>query len=90
MDPLARRVANRFLRSFKYVPKETKEHKVERVRDLIRQHTGLSKSMAEAIADAHVRGREVERLALQKSWPIESGAIHGPHGTFELSKLPVD
>jgi hypothetical protein len=90
MDPLARRVADRFLRSFKYVPKETKEHKVERARDVIRQHTGLSKSMAQAIADAFVRGREVERLALQKKWPIENGAIHGPTGMLDLDKLPVD
>ncbi len=90
MDPLARRVADRFLRSFKYVPKETKEHKVERARDVIRQHTGLSKSMAEAIADALVRGREVARLALQKNWPIENGAIHGPSGMLDLDKVPKE
>lgn len=89
MDPLSPRVVRRYL-SFKYVPKETKEHKIEKVRDLIRQHTGLSKTQAEAIADAHVRGREVERLALQKSWPIEHGSIHGPAGSLELSKLPKD
>jgi hypothetical protein len=89
MDPLTPRVVRRYL-AFKHQPKETKEHKVERVRDLIRQHTGLSKGQAEAIADAHVRGREVERLAIQKSWPIEHGAIKGPSGTLELSKLPKD
>jgi len=74
--------------AFKYVPKETKQHKVERVRDLIREHTGLSKGQSEAIADAHIRGREVERLALQKNWPIENGVITGPSGTLELSVLP--
>ncbi len=88
MDPIARRVAQRW--AFRYEHKEKKEHKVERVRDVIRQHTGLSKSMAEAIADAIVRGREVERLALQKNWPVENGALHGPSGMLDLDKLPRD
>lgn len=87
MDPAARRVALRW--AFKYVPKEKKEHKVERIRDEIRERTGLSKGQSEAIADAYVRGRDVERLALQKSWPIENGTITGPSGTIELSALPV-
>lgn len=87
MDPLARRVALRW--AFKFVPKEKKEHKVERVRDAIRDGTGLSKSQSEAIADAYVRGRDVERLALQKNWPVENGVITGPNGTLELSALPV-
>jgi len=87
MDPLARRVALRW--AFKYVPKETKEHKVERVRDMIRERTGLSKGQSEAIADAYVRGRDVERLALQKSWPLENGSITGPGGSLPISELPV-
>jgi hypothetical protein len=87
MDPIARRVALRW--SFKYVPKETKEHKVERVRDMIRERTGLSKGQSEAIADAYVRGRDVERLGLQKNWPLEGATIKGPHGELGLSELPV-
>jgi hypothetical protein len=87
MDPLARRVALRW--AFKFVPKEKKEHKVERVREEIRQHTGLSKGQSEAIADAYVRGRDVDRLALQKNWPVEHGTITGPSGTLELSALPI-
>lgn len=87
MDPLARRVALRW--AFKFVPKEKKEHKVERVRDEIKDKTGLSKGQSEAIADAYVRGRDVDRLALQKNWPIENGVITGPSGTLELSALPV-
>ncbi len=87
MDPIARRVALRW--AFKFVPKETKQHKVERVRDVIREQTGLSKGQSEAIADAYVRGRDVARLALQKAWPIENGAITGPSGTLELTALPV-
>jgi hypothetical protein len=88
MDPAARRVALRW--AFKYVPKEKKEHKVERIRDLIRERTGLSKGQSEAIADAYVRGRDVDRLALQKSWPVENGVITGPSGSVELAALPVD
>lgn len=87
MDPLARRVALRW--AFKYVPKETKEHKIERMRDLIRERTGLSKTQAEAIAAAYVRGREVERLALQKKWPIDNGIIQGPSGNLAMNDLPV-
>jgi hypothetical protein len=87
MDPMARRVALRW--AFKYEPKETKEHKVEKVLKLIRDATGLSKSMSEQIADAYVRGREVARLAIQKNWPVEDGHIVGPNGKLDLGKLPV-
>jgi len=85
VDPLVLRVAARV--SFKYEPKETKEHKVEKLRDSIRNSTGLSRGMSEAIADAIVRGREVERLALQKNWPIEDGSIIGPSGSLPLQGL---
>jgi len=88
MDPVARRVALRW--AYKYVPKETKQHKVERVRELIKQHTGLSKSQAEVIADAYIRGRNIEQLALQKSWPVENGKIKGPAGELALDMLPVE
>ena len=64
MEPLTRRVVARFLEAFKYEMKEKKEHKVERFLRAIRDATGISKGQAEAIADAFVRGREVERLAM--------------------------
>ena len=83
MDPLARRVA--LLWAFKYEPKEKKQHKVDKLRALIHQNTGLSKNQSEAIADAFVRGREVDRLAVQKSLPIQNGIIHGPTGTYDLN-----
>jgi hypothetical protein len=88
MDPLARRVALRW--AFKYVPKEKKQHRVERVRDLIRQNTGLSKTLAEGIADAFVRGRDVNGLSVQKSWPIQNSIVHGPNGKFDLESVPED
>ena len=87
-DPVARRVANRYLRAFKYVPKETKKSKVERLWKFIRQETGLSKSMAEAIANTLVRsGRDIETLAHMKGWPIEDGTITGPSGDLSLQEV---
>jgi hypothetical protein len=78
------RVARRF--AFKYAPKETKKNKVEKAKKFIADKAGVSKSMAEAIADALVRGRDVARLALQKGWPIEDGKINGK---LELREVPV-
>lgn len=86
MDPIVFRVARRFL-GFKYEPKETKQHKVEKLQRAMRDATGLSGGMSEAIADAWVRGREVDRLALQKNWPVENGVVEGPKGTFDLKTL---
>jgi hypothetical protein len=73
--------------SFKYEPKETKQHKAERVGDSIREATGLQKGTAFAIADAFVRGRDVRSLATQKDWPIELGVITGPKGEMPVSEL---
>ena len=87
MDPIVRRVALKW--AFKYEPKEKKEHKVEKLLKEIHQATGLSKNQSEQIADAFIRGREVDRLALQKSWPVQNGTVHGPNGTFDLNKVPV-
>jgi hypothetical protein len=87
MDPLAARVAARWIDSFKYEPKEKKEHRVERFAKAIREATGLSKGQSEAIADALVRGREVDRLALQKGWPVADLVVTGPAGTFDLRTL---
>jgi len=76
---VAKRVAERF--ALKFVPKETKESKVERLSKFIREKTGLSGSMAKSIADTLVRsGRDIEGLAAQKGWPIEDGIITGPDG----------
>ena len=87
MDPLASRVAARFREAFKYEMKEKKEHKVDRLLKDIRDATGLSKGMSESIADAWVRGREVDRLALQKGWPVEGLIVTGPSGTLDLRTL---
>lgn len=89
---MARRVAARY--AFKYEPKEKKEHKVDRLKKEIADKTGVSKGLAEDIADALVRGRDVLRLAIQKGWdqltevngdPI----LEGPKGKLELASLPV-
>lgn len=85
MDPVALRAAARW--SFKFQPKETKQHKAEKARELIRERTGLSRGVAEAIADAAVRGRDVAGLAVQKNWPIEHGVITGPSGKLPVSEL---
>jgi hypothetical protein len=82
---LVERVARRYLRAFRYVPKETKKSKVERLWKFIRQETGLPKSTAEAIANNLVRsGRDIEALARMKDWPIEGGVIMGPTGNLDL------
>jgi hypothetical protein len=85
MDPLARKVARRY--AFKYQHKEKKQHKVDRLLKTIRDATGISKGVATDIADAIVRGREVERLAIQKGWPLQEGVLEGPNGTIELKEL---
>lgn len=82
-DPLVKRV----VQAFKYDHKETKEGKIDRLKKRIRDATGISGSKAEQIADAIVRGREVERLAVQKGWPIEDGIIKGDGGEIALSDL---
>lgn len=86
MDETAARVARRF-KAFKYEKKEKKETKVDRLMRLIREKTGLSRGVGGDIADALVRGREVERLAMQKGWPIEDGVILGPDGEMTLDEV---
>ena len=80
------RVANRYL-AFKYEPKEKKQSKVDRLMKVIRDATGLSRGVSEDIADAVVRNREVERLAIQKSWPITDGTIEGLSGSIKLDEV---
>lgn len=85
MPTIAERVARRF--AFKYEPKESKQNKVDRVMRFIREHTGVSRGVAEDIADAIVRNRDVPRLALQKGWPMEDGEIVGPQGALDVAKV---
>ena len=83
MDPLARKVALRF-RDQRGPSKKT------RVRDLahhIHETTGVSGGVSVQIADAFVRGRDVERLAIGKRWPIQNGVIEGPDGNLALNAL---
>lgn len=76
-------VVRRFL-AFKFQPKETKQHRVERLRDEIREQTGISKGQAEDIADAIIRKRDLAALGRQKNWPVnDQGLIEGPKGTFD-------
>lgn len=76
---MAQRVATRF--ALKFVPKETKQTKVDRLTKFIREKTELSGGMAKDIADTIVRSsRNIEDLAANKGWPIERGVITGPDG----------
>lgn len=86
MSNLTSRIVRRFM-AFKHDHKEKKEAKVTRLMKVIREKTGLSRGLSEEIADAIVRGREVERLAMQKGWPIEDQVIVGPEGEMPLSEL---
>lgn len=87
MSEITERVAHRYRAGFKYVPKEKKKAKVVRLTKVVRDATGLSRGVAESIVDAIVRGREVERLALQKNWPVEDGDIVGPKGTISITDV---
>lgn len=50
----------------------------------ILDHTGIARGVAEDIADAIIRNRDLVRLAIQKGWPVFEGLIEGPRGTFPL------
>jgi hypothetical protein len=84
------RVVARYTQAFKYQPKENKQSKVERLMKLIREATGISRGQSEGIADAIVRNREVDRLAIQKSWPIQGGTIEGPKGSISVDALRAE
>lgn len=86
MDPLAHRVALRF----RDQRGESKQHKVQRIWRFIREITGLGRGMAEDIANALVRGRDVEGLAHQKRWPLEGGMLTGPGGSLSLGDLATE
>jgi len=83
---MALRVAAQFL-AFKYQPKEKKKSKIDRLGKLIRDKTGIGRGQAEDIADAVIRKRDLDRLAVQKEWPVEGGVIEGPKGKMPLSKV---
>jgi len=90
MEPIVARIVQRYLRTveaFKYQPQEKKKTKVDRIKKLIRDETGLPNSAAEGIADALVRGRDLDALAVQKDWPIENGTIEGPKGSLSVKKV---
>lgn len=73
--------------AFRYQQKETKKGKVGRVSRAIREATGISKGKADDIADALVRNRDVERLAVQKKWPVnDEGEISGDRGTLSFDE----
>ncbi len=84
------RVIQRYKEALKYVPKEKKKSKVERLSKMIREKTGLSSKQCDAIADAIVRGRNLESLALQKNLPVEDGKIEGPKGDLTVNKVKAE
>jgi len=86
VNPITEAVYRRFL-AFKYQPKESKQSKVDRLMKLIREKTGIGRGPAEDIADAVIRNRDLERLALQKRWPMQDGVIEGPAGTMSVSEV---
>jgi len=83
MDPLATRVALRF-RDQRGPSKQTR---VRDLQTLIHDSTGVSRGVSGQIAEAFVRGRDVERLAHQKGWPISDGVVEGPDGQMSLADL---
>lgn len=79
---IARRVA------FRYEQKESKKHKVARLAKAIREATGISKGLAADIADAVIRGRNVDALAMQKGWPLnDRGEVEGSRGSLSFDRI---
>lgn len=79
---IARRVA------FRYEQKESKKHKVDRLAKAIREAIGISKGVAADIADAVVRGRDLDALAVQKGWPInDRGEVEGSRGSLSFGRI---
>lgn len=87
-DELAQKVAHRYIMAFKYGPKETKQHRVEKLTDVLRDATGVSRGIAESISDAMIRGRDWLALRFPKNWPIDdAGVLEGPKGSLDLTDL---
>ena len=90
MDSRKRVVGRYFLarEAFKYEPKESKRTKLERLRKFITKATGIGRKVAEDIADAILRNRDLLRLSVQKNWPMnEEGFIEGVHGALHINEI---
>lgn len=90
MTPLTRRVVARYRKeAFKYEPKESKRTKVERIMKMIHDMVGVSKGVAEDIADAFLLHRDLAALAIQKGWDVEvdGTTLDGPKGSLDLATV---
>lgn len=67
--------------------KKSRDKQARELRDRIAKATGISNSKALEIAEAAVRGRNLDALSRQKSWPVEWDAIVGPVGIMPLALL---
>jgi len=70
------------------LPKRKKDSLKAEMAEVIRKITGLSLSVSGKIADAVVRKRDLDRLALQQDWPVEDGQLTGDKGSIALDLLP--
>lgn len=78
----------RDLTAFRYEPKESKQSKIRRLMRMISDYTGIGRRIAEDIADAIIRNRNLLALAVQKNWPMnEEGMIEGPHGILSVDEI---
>jgi hypothetical protein len=76
--------------AFRYQQKTQKKTLIAKLIQFLRDATGIGRGVAEDIASAVVRGRELARLALQKGWPVdEAGYVVGPKGRYPLANLPA-
>lgn len=69
--------------------KKSRDKKARQLRDKIVSRTGISNSKAFEIAIDALRGRNLEALARQKSWPVSWGRIEGPLGDMPLALLCI-
>jgi len=76
--------------AFKYQPKESKKSKVTRLSKFIRDQTGVGRGVAEDMADAVIRKRNLEALASQKGWPVEGTTIEGPKGKLSFKDVEAE
>lgn len=61
--------------------------KMQGLRKLLQERTGLSRKYADAIIDAILRERDLSALALQKGLPIQENIIAGPTGTITVMEV---
>ena len=86
METIVARVVRRFV-ALKYVPKEKKKSKVERISKFIREKTGLSNSLADKVADALMGNRDILDLARQKGLPVKEEEVEVSDGEFETKAM---